>query len=91
MDDISNYFNIPQIIQFLSFIAATGGMLGAYLNANLKISGWTFWLIGNTLWIIIGFYYENYWMMIQFCTYDILNIIGLITWTKKINKKGDLL
>lgn len=85
MEDIIEQLDIPQIIQILSFIAAAGGMIGAYLNANLKISGWVMWFIGNTLWILIGWYYKNWGMMAQFLVYDIFNVIGFITWSKHPN------
>ena len=71
------------LIQIISIIAAIFGLLGAVINARGKRFGFYAYIVGNILWIIVGFHYLNFGLVIQFFLFLVIAIYGLITWKKK--------
>lgn len=72
-----------------SIIAALSGMVGLYLSGRLAISGWLFWMMSSSLWLIIGWHYSNYGMMLQSFVSCGLNVVGLVTWRKSLAIKEE--
>jgi len=67
----------------IAWIVTIASIIGAYLNAKGKISGFYFWLPANIAWIIIDIQHSLYAQAALFTYYSIICIIGIITWRRK--------
>jgi len=74
-------------MDILGWITVALGIIGAYLNVKKKISGFVFWIIANTIQIVIAFCTGTYFNMLLFGVYTFLSIYGIITWAKPPSKK----
>ena len=72
------------ILSILGTIFSLGGNL---LIIKKKKNGWLAWIVGNLLWILINFLGTmNIPMVIMYCVYLVINILGYIEWKKKEKK-----
>ncbi|KYC48972.1 MAG: hypothetical protein AMQ22_01765 [Candidatus Methanofastidiosum methylothiophilum] len=87
----SDIFNILVILQVSgSFL----GMLGSYLNKNIrmeyKINGFISWLISNTILLIWSFAIGAYWISAMYIFFTYTAIDGLRSHTTLIKNDKDV-
>jgi len=66
----------------MNWVASFFGILGALLVSFKSVYGWYAWLIGNTLWIIVG-WDKDWGSVIMFSVYNVVCINALFQWRKK--------
>ena len=71
------------IIGWIFFIIA---LVGTFLNAQINILGFVFWMISNTEFLIINILNINYAEAVLFFVNTLAFISGIITWRKKQKK-----
>jgi nicotinamide riboside transporter PnuC len=70
------------MILTLDNLAATLGILGALLISFKKRNAFIFWIIGNALWVYLGFSYKSTGMIAQFGVFWLVAVFGWINWGK---------
>ena len=69
------------VLSVLALISSVSGNL--LINFKKKI-GFIIWIISNCLWILVNVLGEpNYPQIVMFFAYAVLNLHGLITWSKE--------
>lgn len=70
-------------MQFVEFISAALGLLGALLLATRsRYAGWAFvaWMISNIGWIAFGAGYAHWFLVVQQVGFTITSGIGIWKW-----------
>jgi nicotinamide riboside transporter PnuC len=71
------------IISIIATILSFTGNLGVN---NKKLWGFYVWIVSNILWVIIALNTPNYPQVIMFVGYSMLNVHGIIKWSKERSK-----
>jgi hypothetical protein len=69
--------------QIFSFIALIFSLWGNWLINKQNKQGYTIWIISNVVWIVVDVYLHNWFQLIMYLFYIVLNIQGYILWSKK--------
>jgi nicotinamide riboside transporter PnuC len=56
------------------------------LNSQMKVSGFYFWLVSNTGFMLINWYNCVYSQVALFLINNIVCVIGIVSWGKKVKK-----
>jgi hypothetical protein len=67
----------------ITTIALAGSIIGALLIAEKKISGFYFWSVANTLWLIDSIGRSDVQQSILWFYYLITCALGIYSWGKK--------
>jgi nicotinamide riboside transporter PnuC len=70
------------IITLLNWVFVVIAMLGAYLNARQKVIGFWLWLVSNGGLAVLNLASRNYAQMSLFCVYEVINVYGIMQWTR---------
>jgi nicotinamide riboside transporter PnuC len=71
----------------INWIFTIIALVGTFLNAQMNILGFVFWIVSNTGFLIINFLNTNYAEAVLFFVNTLVSISGIITWRKKQKKK----
>ena len=66
----------------IEWTAVTLGMVGTVLVGKKMIAGWLCWLVGNSLWVYLGWRWRRWGLLTQFAVYVLLSLWGLYEWTR---------
>jgi len=67
----------------ISWILTAFSIIGVILNAQQKISGFYFWMVANSGWIIVDATKGIYAQSALFVFYLFMCLYGVYTWKKK--------
>lgn len=77
-----------QIFSIISLILSLSGNL--LINYKKKIGFWI-WILSDISWIIVNFLGKpNYPQILMYIIYIIINIDGVVRWSKSKSKKGEV-
>lgn len=71
------------MFNLITWIVTLLSIIGAILNAQKKISGFYFWIVANSCWIIVDIHEGIYAQAGLFLFYVAVCIYGVHTWRKK--------
>ena len=71
------------MLELYTWIVTLASIIGAYLNAKGKVSGFYFWLPANISWAIIDIKHHVWAQAVLFAYYAVICVIGIYTWRKK--------
>jgi len=74
-------------LEILTWILTGLSITGVILNAQMKISGFYFWVFANIGWIYVGCRTEMYAQVALFTFYTGCSIYGIYMWRKKRSSK----
>lgn len=61
-------------------------LVGTVLNSQMKVSGFYFWLVSNTGFMLSNWYKCDYPQVALFLINNIVCVIGIVSWVKKAKK-----
>ena len=67
----------------IDWIATAFSILGNVFNIKKSAWGFVLWIVGSTIWVVIGYQRHMYGMMSLFIVYDVMSIYGIWEWTRK--------
>jgi hypothetical protein len=67
----------------LEIVATSCSIIGALLNAFLRIEGFYVWCFGNVAWMYLGYRKKLWGLLLTFAIFTVLNILGIIVWAAK--------
>jgi len=65
------------------WIVTAISIIGTVLNVYKKRACYYFWLVSNSIWLIVDIHKGIYEQALIFGVYTILAILGIVVWKKK--------
>ena len=74
------------ILEAVGWSLTCVALIGTVLNSQMKVSGFYFWLVSNTGFMLINWYNCVYSQVALFLINNIVCVIGIVSWVKKVKK-----
>lgn len=71
----------------IEWFACLSSICGNFLNIKKSAWGFVFWIVGNTIWIVVDYQQQKWANMTLFVVYNIMSLYGLYEWTRPIKGK----
>lgn len=75
--DVVKYIKNNPVNCAAAIISISGAWLVAALDQSLQQLGFSLWVASNILWILHGMNKKDYFLVITFVAYFIMNVIGI--------------
>ncbi len=74
------------ILEAVGWSLTCVALVGTVLNSQMKVSGFYFWLVSNTGFMLINWHNCVYSQVALFLINNIVCVIGIVSWGKKVKK-----
>ncbi len=76
----NNRVCVKMDLKKLEYIATAFSIFGGVLNALMLWHGFVVWIMGNSIWVYIGYKKEMRGMILTFIVFTFTAILGVYVW-----------